>query len=78
MRRDGTPGARKSSGHGRGRDQGHHAEQAQQGVGEVNERTLFHRPGIPSPDVREELLNWWELNPRPTEAYFRGEDSRIG
>jgi hypothetical protein len=25
----------------------------------------------------EELLNYWEYNPRPTEAFFQGEDTRL-
>jgi hypothetical protein len=26
----------------------------------------------------EELLNYWEYHPRPTEAFFQGQDTRIG
>lgn len=45
----------------------------------IDERTLFRGP---ESRVRkygsEELLNYFEENPRPTEAYFRGEDTRVG
>lgn len=45
----------------------------------INERTLFRGP---ESRVRkygsEELLNFFDEIPRPTEAYFRGEDTRLG
>jgi hypothetical protein len=45
----------------------------------INERTLFTGP---ESRVRkyasEELLNYFEDHPRPTEAHFRGQDTRIG
>jgi hypothetical protein len=45
----------------------------------VDERTLFRGP---ESRVRrygsEELLNFFDEVPRPTEAYFRGEDTRLG
>lgn len=45
----------------------------------VDERSLFTGPekrarAYASP----ELLEWWEHNPRPTQAYFEGQDTRIG
>lgn len=45
----------------------------------IDERTLFTGP---ESRVRkygsEELLNWFEDHPRPTEAYFQGRDTRMG
>jgi hypothetical protein len=45
----------------------------------IDERTLLRGP---ESRVRkygsEELLNYFEDNPRPTEAYFRGDDTRLG
>jgi hypothetical protein len=39
----------------------------------VNERTLFTGPESRARKyASEELLNWWEYHPRPTEAYFEG------
>lgn len=45
----------------------------------VDERSLFTGPekrarAYASP----ELLEWWEHNPRPTEAHFEGQDTRLG
>jgi hypothetical protein len=45
----------------------------------INERSLFRGPEARARKyASEELLNYWEDNPRPTEAYFRGEDTRLG
>jgi hypothetical protein len=45
----------------------------------VNERTLFTGPESRARKyASEELLNWWETHPRPTEAYFEGRDTRMG
>jgi hypothetical protein len=45
----------------------------------IDERTLFRGPEKRARKyASEELLNHWESVPRPTEAYFRGEDTRIG
>jgi hypothetical protein len=45
----------------------------------IDERTLFRGPESRARKyASEELLNWWEWNPRPTEAYFQGEETRIG
>lgn len=45
----------------------------------IDERSLLRGP---ESRVRkygsEELLNYFEDNPRPTEAYFRGDDTRLG
>lgn len=45
----------------------------------IDERTLFRGP---ESRVRkygsEELLNFFDEVPRPTEGYFRGEDTRLG
>jgi hypothetical protein len=45
----------------------------------ISERSLFTGPEARAKKyASEELLNWWESHPRPTEAHFRGEDTRIG
>jgi hypothetical protein len=45
----------------------------------INERTLFRGPEARARKyASEELLNWWEDVPRPTEAYFAGDDARLG
>jgi hypothetical protein len=45
----------------------------------VDERTLFRGPESRARKyASEELLNHWENIPRPTEAYFRGDDTRLG
>jgi hypothetical protein len=45
----------------------------------IDPRSLFTGPESRARKyASEELLNWWELNPRPTEAYFEGADARIG
>ena len=45
----------------------------------IDERTLFRGPEARARKyASEELLNFWQENPRPTEAYFRGEDTRLG
>jgi hypothetical protein len=45
----------------------------------IDERTLFRGPETRARKyASEELLNWWDTHPRPTEAYFRGEESRLG
>lgn len=45
----------------------------------VNERTLFTGPESRARKyASEELLEYWEHHPRPTEAYFAGQDTRIG
>lgn len=45
----------------------------------IDERTLFRGPESRARKyASEELLNYWEDHPRPTEAYFRGEDTRLG
>ncbi|HEV2241798.1 MAG TPA: hypothetical protein VGR98_12210 [Streptosporangiaceae bacterium] len=45
----------------------------------VDERSLFRGPESRARKyASEELLNYWEDHPRPTEAYFRGEDTRLG
>jgi hypothetical protein len=45
----------------------------------IDERSLFRGPESRARKyASEELLNYWEDNPRPTEAYFRGEDTRLG
>jgi hypothetical protein len=45
----------------------------------IDERSLFRGP---ESRVRkygsEELLNFFDEMPRPTEAYFRGDDTRLG
>ena len=45
----------------------------------VNERSLF--TGLEARArayASEELLTYWETNPRPTAAYFQGQDTRMG
>jgi len=45
----------------------------------INERTLFTGPEARARKyASEELLNWWEDHPRPTGAYFEGQDTRVG
>lgn len=45
----------------------------------ISERTLFRGPEKRARKyASEELLNHWENTPRPTEGYFRGEDTRLG
>jgi hypothetical protein len=45
----------------------------------VDERTLFTGPESRARKyASEELLNYWEHHPRPTEAYFQGRDTRLG
>jgi hypothetical protein len=45
----------------------------------IDERTLFTGPEKRARAyASEELLNYWETHPRPTEAYFQGADTRIG
>lgn len=45
----------------------------------IDERPLFRGPEARARKyASEELLNYWEDHPRPTEAYFRGEDTRLG
>jgi hypothetical protein len=45
----------------------------------IDERSLFRGPEKRARKyASEELLNYWEDHPRPTEAYFRGEDTRLG
>jgi hypothetical protein len=45
----------------------------------VNERTLFTGTEARARKyASDELLEWWEHHPRPTEAYFEGRDTRIG
>jgi hypothetical protein len=45
----------------------------------IDERTLFRGPERRARAyASEELLNYWEDHARPTEAYFRGEDTRLG
>jgi hypothetical protein len=45
----------------------------------INERTLFTGTEARARKyASEELLEWWEHHPRPTEAYFEGRDTRIG
>lgn len=45
----------------------------------IDERTLFTGPESRARKyASEELLSYWEHHPRPTAAYFRGQDTRIG
>jgi hypothetical protein len=45
----------------------------------ISERSLFRGPEKRARKyASEELLNYWENAPRPTDAYFRGEDTRLG
>jgi hypothetical protein len=45
----------------------------------IDERSLFRGPERRARAyASEELLNYWEDHARPTEAYFRGEDTRLG
>lgn len=45
----------------------------------IDGRSLFTGPESRARKyASEELLARWEWNPRPTEGYFQGEDSRIG
>ena len=45
----------------------------------VNERSLFRGSEARARKyASEELLNYWEHHPRPTERYFAGEDTRLG
>jgi hypothetical protein len=45
----------------------------------IDPRTLFTGPEARARKyASEELLNYWEYNPRPTEKFFQGEDTRIG
>jgi hypothetical protein len=45
----------------------------------IEPRSLFTGPEARARKyASEELLNYWEYNPRPTEAFFQGEDTRTG
>jgi len=45
----------------------------------INERTLFTGPESRARKyASEELLEWWETHPRPTQAMFEGRDTRMG
>jgi hypothetical protein len=45
----------------------------------IDPRSLFTGPESRARKyVNEELLNYWEYNPRPTEAFSQGEDTRLG
>lgn len=45
----------------------------------VDPRSLFTGPETRARKyASEELLNYWEVNPRPTEAHFAGRDTRLG
>jgi hypothetical protein len=45
----------------------------------VDERTLFTGPEARARKyASEELLTYWETHPRLTEAYFQGQDTRVG
>jgi len=45
----------------------------------IDEKSLFRGPEARAREyASEELLNYWEDQPRPTEGYFRCEDTRLG
>ena len=45
----------------------------------IDEKSLFRGPEARARKyASEELLNYWEDHPRPTEGYFRGEETRLG
>lgn len=45
----------------------------------VNERTLFTGPESRARKyASDELIDYWEHHPRPTGAYFEGQDTRLG
>lgn len=45
----------------------------------IDERSLFTGPESRARKyASEELLEWWETHPRPTEAFFQGRDTRMG
>ena len=45
----------------------------------ISERSLFTGPESRARKyASEELLNHWQTHPRPTEAYFQGQDTTLG